>query len=325
VRIRVASVADLKFVYLIHGPEPVLLDRALARLRARFADFGDLDFSSDTFDADNADVDDIIAACNTFPFDSERRLVVVRNVEKFPASVMDRLAAYAADPAPFTTLVLVAAKVNKGSKLYKAVEKSGQVAEYKAEKRDYPAYVTEMFASKGRRVDRDGIELLLEAVGNDLRRLEIEVSKAVSFAGDQETLTRADIAEVLSTSAPTSLYEFLDALASRDATEALALERDLIDEGESVYALHAMAVRRMRELVAAQTLAQRGSGSAAALAATLGRQEWQIRRIPQYATRFGAGEPADLLRKAAATEADMKTSRDPRLAFERWILAVCGR
>ena len=318
------SVADLKLVYLIHGPEPVLLDRALARLRARFADFGDLDFSSDTFDADSADVDDVIAACNTFPFDSERRLVVLRNVEKLPAPSLERLAEYASDPAPFTTLVLVAAKVNRGSRLYKAVEKSGQVAEYKADKRDYPGYVSEMFAVKGRRVDREGVDLLLEAVGNDLRRLEIEVDKAVSYAGDRKSLSRSDIAEVLSTSAPTSLYEFLDALASRDATDALSLLRDLLDEGESVFALHAMAVRRMRELVAAQTLAHRGSGSPAALAATLGRQEWQVRRIPQFAKRFGAGEPANLLRRAAATEAEMKTSRDPRLAFERWVLAVCG-
>jgi DNA polymerase-3 subunit delta len=320
-----ASVADLKLVYLIYGPEPVLLDRAMARLRARFADLGDLEFSSDAFDAESADVDDIIAACNTFPFDSERRLVVVRNVEKLAAGGLERIAEYAADPAPFTTLVLVAAKVNRGSKLYKVVEESGQVAEYKADKRDYPGYVAEMFASKGRRVDRDGVDLLLEAVGNDLRRLEIEVSKAISYAGDSETLSRADIAEVLSTSAPTSLYEFLDALGSRDAGDALALARDLIDEGESVYALHAMAVRRVREVVAAQTLARRGNGSASALAAVLGRQEWQVRRIPAYARGFSAGEPADLLRKAAASEAEMKTSRDPRLAFERWILAVCGR
>ncbi len=86
-----------------------------------------------------------------------------------------------------------------------------------------------------------------------------------------------------------------------------------------------MAVRRMRELIAAQTLAHRGSGSSAALAATLGRQEWQVRRIPQYARRFSAGEPANLLRRAAEAEAEMNTSRDARLAFERWILAVCGR
>ncbi len=318
------SVADLKLVYLIHGPEPVLLDRALARLRARFADLGDLDFSSDTFDGDNADVDDVIAAANTFPFDSERRLVVVRNTDKLPAAALERLAAYAADPAPFTTLVLVAAKVNKGSKLYKAVDKSGQVAEYKAERRDYPAYVAEMFSARGRRVDRGGVDALLEAVGNDLRRLEIEVDKAVAYAGDRQTLSRADIVDVLSTSAATSLYDFLDALASRDATEALSLLRDLIDEGETIYALHAMSVRRMRELIAAQTLARRGTPSAAALASALGRQEWQVRRIPQYAKRFAVGEPAALLGAAAATEAEMKTSRDSRLAFERWVLAVCG-
>ena len=32
----------------------------------------------------------------------------------------------------------------------------------------------------------------------------------------------------------------------------------------------------------------------------------------------------DALRAAAASEAQMKTSRDPRLAFERWLIRICS-
>ena len=319
-----ASLADLKLVYLIYGPEDLLLDRAVTRLRDRFAEEGDTDFNAMTFDGDAADADEIVAAANTLPFMAERRLVVVRGVDKMSASAQERLARYAEDPADFTTLVLVAEKVNKSTKLYRAVEKSGQVAQYKADKSEYPAQVREMFASRGRQADRDAVELLVQAVGLDLKHLEIEVDKAVAFGGKKERLSRADIEAVLATEADTTMWDFLDALSARDAALSIRLCSQLLGQNESIFALHRMAVGRMRELVAAQALIERGEGSATALAAALGKQEWQVRRIPKYARQFRKGEPAELLGKAAATEAEMKTSRDDRLAFERWILEVCG-
>ena len=69
------------------------------------------------------------------PFMSERRLVIVRHAEKMSAAGQTVLAEYAEDPSPSTVLVLVASKADKRTRLYKAVEKTGQVSEYAAPKR----------------------------------------------------------------------------------------------------------------------------------------------------------------------------------------------
>jgi DNA polymerase-3 subunit delta len=181
-----------------------------------------------------------------------------------------------------------------------------------------------MFSERGRRITPDAAELFVRGVGYDLRRITSEIDKALSFIGEKAVIERSDIEDVLSTTAETSVFDFLDSLAARDGRQAMRLLAELVGQGESVYGIHAMAVRQLREVIAAQSLAQRGETGSAALASYLKRQEWQVKRLPLYAKRFAPGEPAELIRVAAETEAEMKTSRDPRLAFELWVLRVCG-
>ena len=79
-----------------------------------------------------------------------------------------------------------------------------------------------------------------------------------------------------------------------------------------------------RDVIAAGALLDRGSLSVGELARTLGRPDWQVRNLPRQARSFTSDELVGLLRAAAAAEAEMKTSRDARLVFERWIVKVCG-
>ncbi len=319
------EVSDLKSVYLIYGPQELRLEEALARLKARLSNVADLDFNLQTFRGESSHADEIVAACNTLPFMSERRLVIVRDVDKMPKADVDALVEYVRSPCETTTLVLVAVKVDKRTSLYTSVAKLGGVAEYKAPKRsELPSAVIAMFAARGRSVGRDAAEVLVGSVGHDLGRLSVEVDKVIAFAGDARTLSRDDIEEVMSSTAATSVFEFLDALGSRDPRSTLRCATDLLSSGQTEAYIHVMAARRLRELVTAEALLARGEHGTFALAKALHKQEWQVRDLPRQAGRFAPGELVDALRDAATAEADMKTSRDSRLVLERWLLSVCG-
>ena len=319
------SLSDLKSVYLIHGTEDLRLAQALARLRARVEQVADLSFNYESFEGENADVDDVISAANTLPFASERRLVVVNNVERMAKSAWEELAAYAADPSPTTVLVLTAARFAKNLRLYKAVDKLGGVAEYAAPKKpEYPREVQNLFADRGRTLSLDGAEMLVSAVGYDLRRLSAEADKTVAFVGTRTQITREDVAQVVSTTAHTSVFELLEALADRDLRRSLVVFERLMADGESVYGIHALALRQIRDLIVARSLADRGGVSPREIAQIVGRPDWQLRNLPKQARNFTTDELVDALRDAAEMEAQMKTSRDPRLAFERWIVKLCA-
>ncbi len=319
------SVTDLKPVYLIYGTEGLRLQQALSRLKAMVGEVADLDFNMDTFDGESANADDVVAAANTFPFASERRLVIVRDVDKLNKDGQEALAEYAANPSPTTVLVLVATKLAKNTRLFKAVDKIGGAAEYAAPKKaDYPAEVRRLFEARGKRIGLDAAGLLVSAVGYDLRRLSVEVEKAVAFVGSREEIARDDIEQLASTTAPTSVFELLEAVADRDCRRSLRLTADLVGDGESIFGLHAMVLRKVRELMAARSLVDRGQGSVAQVARALGRPDWQVKQLPRQAKAFTPDELVSVLKAAAQAEQEMKTSRDARLAFERWIVKICG-
>lgn len=317
--------SEYKPVYLIFGEQELLLEQALDALKHEIGQLADLDFNSETFDADSADADDIVGACNTLPFASERRLVIVKNVDRMDKDGLDRLIAYVSDPADTTILALVAKKIAKNTKLYKAVDKLGGLLSREAPgKNEWPQATQRMFAKRGRTLPLDAAELLASLTGKNLRALAADMDKVIAYAGDRTELTRLDVEAVVVRTAEMKVFDVSNALATRDCATTLRQLDRWIASGESVFGVWALCLRTVRELAAARALLDRGEGSAAAVGAALGKPEWMVRDLVRQAKAFRPGELVDILRAAAETEAQMKTSRDSRLAFELWIVKVCA-
>ena len=152
--------------------------------------------------------------------------------------------------------------MRKDSKLFKAVQALGGVSEYPAPKRsEYPSWVVDLFAARGRRISYDGATALVLAVGRDLRRLETETEKVLAYAGERVELTRDDVVSVVSETAPVSVFDFLNAVGARDCSAALTLLGDLIADGQDLMGIHAMTVRQLRTLVSARALVDRGASA----------------------------------------------------------------
>jgi len=316
---------DLKPIYLIISEQDFLLRQAVDRLRARVGEVADLDFNLEVFDGENASATAIIAACNTLPFASDHRLVIVNSADKLAKDGADALALYAADPSPTCILALSAPKLAKNTRLYKAVDRLGGVVERKTPRgAEFVRGVVSLAEDRGKRMSFEAAEALAVATGEDLRRVSAELDKLMAFVGESAEITRVDVDGVVANAAKAKLWEFGEALADRDCRRALVLASGLLGDGESVFALHATALRTIRDLIAARSLLDRGESSAAMLARVLGRPDWQVKRLPRQAGAFASSELVDLLRGAAAGEAQMKTSRDARLVLERWIVRVCA-
>lgn len=322
-----ADLSDLKPVYLIYGSEELLLERAERRLRNRLAALADLDFNMETFDGASASADAIVNAANTLPFMSDRRLVVVHDVDRMDAATLEALATYSKDPAPYTCLVLIAEKIAKNSRLYKAVAGTGVVYEYAAPKRnEYAGEVVKFVRERGKRISLAAAQRLVDTVGRDLRRLDAESEKLATYLGAAEEITEADVAAVATETATVSVFELTDAIGERDVARALRLADKLMGSGETPLGLVAMATRHVRALVGARALSDRGT-SPEAMAPQLGMAPWQAKNVVRQASRWQPAELAAALRGLAAVEEQMKTSPvDAGLVLERWIVAsVLGR
>ena len=317
-----SDLSDLKPLYLIYGSEELLLQRAVKRLRDRLAAVADVDFNLETFSGESATADDIVNAANTLPFLSERRLVIVSDVDRLDAAAIESLTTYAKDPAPSTCLVLVARKIAKNSKLYRAVVAGGVVYEYAAPKRsEYSGEVVRLLRDRGKRIEPRAAQALVDLVGRDLLRLDTEADKLTAYAGESGEVTLADVRAVGSAGPSATIFELADAVGSRDTAAALGLLRGILADGEPGAVIHAMLSRHLRALVGARALLDRGVTMPEAMAPQMGMAPWQARNAARQAAGFSAGELAASMRGLAEVEEKMKTSPvEAGLVLERWIV-----
>jgi DNA polymerase III subunit delta len=311
-------------IYLICGEDILKRDAALKRLNARFEKMGDLCFNSDTLMGENTTADEIINSCNTMPFSSDLRLVVVKDAERLSKTAVEGLVTYCAKPCESTVLVLVAGKLAKNSILYKAVKKHfpKSIVDCTPKKRkELPTLVANMAQVYNVSINPAAAEMLIAYVGESTVRLDSELEKMATSLGKQKTIDEELVARMVTRSAEAKPWELTDAFSTRDPRRCEQVLMRL--DGQSPFGLLALSLTRIRELIATKALEQRGS--AQALATTLGRPDWQVRNYRSWAARFTSEELRSALERAADVERAMKSGANQDSIFEHWVLSLCRR
>ena len=307
--------------YLVVGEDELKREAVLKRLNDRFDAMGDRAFNSDVIDGSGAEEGTIVAACQTAPFLSPMRLVVVKNADKLRKPQVQNLVAYLKSPADTTVLVLIADKLAKNSALYKAVARVGAKAIIACDPpkaRDLPRLVQNMAAQQGTAFSPAAVSRLIELVGEDTVHLNAEVEKIALAHRGSEEVTEGEVLTLVAPVAEVKPWEFLDAFSARDLKRTLAYWRRM--PSVSAIGMVAMVATRLRELICAQTLDKRGEGGR--LAEVLGKQSWQVKNHLRWARGFGEGALARALSGLMEAEWAMKSGGDADAVFVDWLLAT---
>ena len=221
-----ATVADeLKPAYLIAGTDRPKIDRAVERLRARFAaDAVELRSAAELSGAD------AVAACNALGlFAAEGRLIAVDGVEAWKAEDVKEIAAYLKAPAPATTLALVAGELKKDAPLTKAVVAGkGELLLWDVPQRGLQRWVAEQFALHGTKAEPEACRALLELVGDDVYNLSSEIDKLATWAAG-ELVTAGDVERLVAARAETTNFALTDAWGARDVVSVLRASEGLLE------------------------------------------------------------------------------------------------
>jgi DNA polymerase-3 subunit delta len=113
------------------------------------------------------------------------RLVVVTGGHESAGALADALTAYAKDPDPEITLVIVHSGGKRNEALVKAFKAAGAAVDEcsKVWPNELPSFVRNEVRTFGGRITADAVMALVEAVGNDLRNLSAAASQLVSDFG----------------------------------------------------------------------------------------------------------------------------------------------
>lgn len=310
--------------YLVVGEDELKRQTVLKRLHARLEGMGDLSFNSDEFNGEDAAGPDIVAACNTVPFASPVRLVEVSAADKLKKADAEALVSYLSEPSETTVLCLVAVKLAKNTRLYKAVAALGKSAVIDCaplKRYELPKTVRAMAVTHGVTFSERAAAKLVDLVGENTVRLDAEVRKIALAHRGTEAVGEREVEALVARTAEVKPWEFVDAFSERDLKKCL----QLLGRMESVapYALIGMCTTRLRELICARSLDRRGQGRA--VAAALKMPDWRVKNHVRWARGFSPAELRRALETARDAEQAMKSGTDPNDAFLNWVLATVPR
>ncbi|MDO4183101.1 MAG: DNA polymerase III subunit delta [Coriobacteriia bacterium] len=317
--------APLLAAYLVVGEDALKRQAVIKRLRTRLAQAGDLEFNHDVFDGETCAGADVVSACDTLPFMSDVRLVEVSAVEKLKKADSEALVAYLANPSETTVLVLLSEKLAKNTRLYKAVAAVGKQAVIDCApkaRRELPKLVRDMAVGHGVVFSDKAARTLLDLVGEDTVALDAEIRKVALAHSGKDPVSDKEVSALVAPTAEPKPWEFVDAVSARDLPRALALLGRMTSV--TPYSLLPQCSRRMRELLCAKALAERGGGPAD-LAKALKMPDWRVRNHLTWARSFSRQELHRALRLARDAERAMKSGAVPQDAFMAWLLQVIPR
>ncbi len=323
--------------YLLHGEDEYTRSAELAKMKAKLGDPTTADLNVTILDGRKATLDELAYACDTVPFLSEKRLVIVNDLAarfepqaagRKEDSELDRaflqgLEEYLSRlPESARLVFLERRRINKRNPIYRLASNSerGHEREFRPPRGGaLNRWISQQVKEKGGRIEAGAINLLAIFVGNDLRLLDQEMEKLLTYTGGERAIGEGDVQLLVSYVREADIFQMVDALGKRDSREAMRLLHRLLEDGQPpLYLLH-MIIRQFRILLRVKELLGKGT-SAADIRALLGLHPFVAEKMMKQAPNFSIAQLEAIYHRLLEIDSAVKTgSIEPRLALDVFV------
>ncbi len=324
--IAAARKGQFKAVHVLTGSERFLVERAIGLLKQAALGDGPPGFNDDVFHGGAAlSAQRVIDAARTLPMMAKARFILVRDVDKLPASELAPLAEYVAAPVDSSCVVLVAEKLHASGKLVKNAKASGALAEAAPLKGPALArFAKEEAERRGHALSPRAAEALVESVGEDLAGIDDAIERLSLYVGPGEKIGVEAVETCVSRVAADSIWELVDAVGVKDLGKALAAAGSLLEAREEPLRILAMIARQLRIVAKMRDALKAGKGDRDA-ALEAGAPPFKARELKVSAERFSPVGLAFAFDVLADADLALKGSKRPgELVLEEAIVTLCA-
>lgn len=231
----IISKGDYAPFYLLSGTEAYFIDQVEALLTDRLTDESSKSFDYSLFYGKDVDASQVVETAKRFPMIAPYHLVVVREAQYMDHS-LDLIADYLSSFQPKTILVLCYKHkaFDKRKKLYKAANKFGEVLESKElYDNQIGPWIKEKIELTTLKVDSHGLELLGDALGSDLNKIQIEIEKLKIILPEDTLITPELIEKHVGFSKNYNNFELYKALGIRDFSKCAMIIKYMAENPKS--------------------------------------------------------------------------------------------
>lgn len=336
-------------LFILHGENELERSEQVADYKRQVGDESVRDLNVTILDGRKTTLSEVQHAADAIPFLADTRLVVVEGLlarlasrkgkggddgeegassgvaKEFLAGLLN----YVPNLPATTRLVLVEDQTLKDTHpLVKlALKQSGKaVIEFKQPQAgELPGWINARARKHGGTFDQKAAFKLATLIGGDLRRLDQEIIKLITYVNAARNVTEKDVALLVADVSVSSVFDLVDALGKREGKRAAHELHHLLDQGENPLGLLAMIVRQFRLLILVKELQARNLPPDA-IAKEIGQHPFVVKKIAEQARAFrDTAQLEAIYRRLLDIDVEIKTGVTPDvLALDLLVAGLAG-
>jgi DNA polymerase-3 subunit delta len=251
-------------IYIVEGEEKSLVDDEVDNIITGLLEPAQRDLGLLKIQGRDAVIGDCLDELRTLPFLATRRVVVIKDADKFISDNRQLLEDYFDNPSPTGVLIMtVNNKLGEKTNLAKKLPKCGRLISTESPNRwTLPAHLIRYAEqTHSKKLGRQAAELIVELAGEDLGRLYREIDKLSAFTASEKEITIENIQALTGHNRLFDAFEVFDeALAGRPA-KATQLFRDMLaKDKDAEYRVVGAFVFQVRRMFDAKAMLNKGIG-----------------------------------------------------------------
>lgn len=323
---------------MLHGDDTFTRSEELRALESRMGGVEMGELNTTLLDGWSVTWDELRQHCDSLPFFSDRRLVIVtglltrlsqRGTSGDDAVFLDRLVEHLPHLPTTTRLVFLedrplpdkhpilelARTQDEGYERVFAVPSGSALTRW----------VYQRVRQEGGRIDAEAAQTLCAFVGDDLYQLHHEIQKLVSYTDAARDITKADVQALTPQARQASIFDLVDALGRRNGQQAARVYHNLLSVGEHPLGILGMITRQFRLLIQVKELAPQ-LPTASAIARALHQNPYPIRKVLAQSHNFTTEQLRATYHRLLDVDIAIKTGQtDATLALDALIAGLSGR
>jgi len=215
--------------------EPMLAEQAVAAITDKYVDPSLRDLAYTVYYADETKPGEIVLEAQTLPFLAERRVILVRNAERYNSdNAAGVLLHYLKEPTDSTILLFIAAAVDKRLKFYKACEKCGVIVDCpELTDREMGQWVRDYIEAAGRSIDSGAVQEVLRRAGSRLSDVKNALEVVSGYVQNDARIREQDVVAACADVAEEEVWTLTDSIAASQPAAAIKALHKLMDLGQA--------------------------------------------------------------------------------------------
>ncbi|MCP4650165.1 MAG: DNA polymerase III subunit delta [PVC group bacterium] len=309
-------------LYLFAGEEIFLKRSIEEEIKKVLVPAESIHFNFNVFYAEEGNFNAVLDAVTTQPFMTSRRLVIVKNVEKFSAFEKDLLA-FLSRPIQNSCLILETDK-KLGDKFIKKIVKFVRPIIFSClDESGLRKWVNNYTKIRGKKISLSAVTLLIENIGSDLDAVANALDKLLVYSRTAKQIDEKAVIELVSKTTTDSRFALLDALMYKRVDRALIIANELAGDGKHVTDIIGLINWQLKRVEAVKQLSEQGCPQSE-MARQLKMSPYVVNIVQKQASRFKKEEIEKGFRYLLESDLMIKKGlKNPLWTLETLIVRLC--